>query len=356
MITTVNTIFCEIRQNKIMSETLEIDGSIGGGSVLRVALPLAIGLKKEITIYNIRKNRSKPGLRTQHLVGVNALASITNSKVSGNTIGSGEIHFIPGTSNLDDIDIHANTAASISLVFQAICNFCIAAQSKVKVNFNGGGTHTEWSPSFDYLTKTFAPVLEMIGIHTEFHIDKFGFYPKGGALGSFSIDASNGVSVFDFSGKSTPLNIEAYVVCSSTLEKANVAERIISSVNSNLNSPIVSYINYVDSLNPGIGITSVISYENGMRKGMSILGKKGVPSENIGKQMSELVKNELSSSGVDEHMADQLLLPLAFSKGSQYRFQRVTDHVKVNLEILKQIIGDGLSYYKENEGFIVKCE
>ena len=65
------------------NDQLVIDGSIGGGSVLRVGVPLAIALNKPITVYNIRQHRQKKGLRTQHLTGLQLLCRLTGSVLEG---------------------------------------------------------------------------------------------------------------------------------------------------------------------------------------------------------------------------------------------------------------------------------
>ena len=59
-----------------MPATILIDGSQGegGGQIQRTAMALAALLRQPVKIDNIRANRSQPGLKTQHLAGVNALA------------------------------------------------------------------------------------------------------------------------------------------------------------------------------------------------------------------------------------------------------------------------------------------
>ena len=73
-------------------------------------------------------------------------------------------------------------------------------------------------------------------------------------------------------------------------------------------------------------------------------------------------KHFLASDGaVDEYLADQLLLPLAFANGpSQFRTARVTLHLLTNAEILQaflpirvQIDGSGRSA-RHRDGFTLK--
>ena len=80
-----------------MAEIVEIDGTIGGGSVLRLGVPLAIALGKSLRITNIRQVRERrKGVQIQHLAGLNILSQLTGSQLIGASIGSSEIYLTPG--------------------------------------------------------------------------------------------------------------------------------------------------------------------------------------------------------------------------------------------------------------------
>ena len=74
---------------------IEIDGSLGsgGGQILRTACALAAVTKKPCRVFNIRKNRPKPGLMPQHLLGIQALSQLCNGRLEGNFLASEEIKF-----------------------------------------------------------------------------------------------------------------------------------------------------------------------------------------------------------------------------------------------------------------------
>ncbi len=54
---------------------ITIDGSIGGGQLLRTAVSLSALTGEAVKITNIRKGKAegKPGLRPQHLMGIKVL-------------------------------------------------------------------------------------------------------------------------------------------------------------------------------------------------------------------------------------------------------------------------------------------
>jgi RNA 3'-terminal phosphate cyclase (ATP) len=57
-------------------ELLELDGSAGGGQLLRTALALSMVTQKPFRMENVRGDRSALGLRAQHLAGSKPSASL----------------------------------------------------------------------------------------------------------------------------------------------------------------------------------------------------------------------------------------------------------------------------------------
>src|SRR3989338_11655229 len=97
---------------------IEIDGSIGGGQILRSSLSLSALTKKPFKIINIRGKRENPGLKNQHLTAVNSMAKICNAKVKGNELNSKELEFIPNEVLPGNYDFDIGTAGSTTLVLQ----------------------------------------------------------------------------------------------------------------------------------------------------------------------------------------------------------------------------------------------
>ena len=162
---------------------LEIDGSYceGGGAILRTALGLSVYTKTPVRIYNIRKGRSNPGLKVQHLSGLLALKELCNAAVSGDKLGSTDVTFKPGDEIKTDLEINISTAGSIGLIFQALKIAAVSADSPVKVNIKGGGTFNKWAPPVIYTQHILLPVVRKMGYRANIEILRHGFYPRGGA-------------------------------------------------------------------------------------------------------------------------------------------------------------------------------
>ncbi|MCD6285923.1 MAG: hypothetical protein J7M39_08435 [Anaerolineae bacterium] len=76
---------------------LEIDASYGegGGQILRSALTLSAITGKAVRLSNIRANRSKPGLRPQHLLAVRATGQVCSASVTWDALNSSDVTFEP---------------------------------------------------------------------------------------------------------------------------------------------------------------------------------------------------------------------------------------------------------------------
>lgn len=77
-----------------------IDGSHGegGGQILRNAAALAVITGTPLRVHSIRAGRApKPGLRPQHLHGLQLAARLSGFELRGGVVGSSEIELLPPT-------------------------------------------------------------------------------------------------------------------------------------------------------------------------------------------------------------------------------------------------------------------
>jgi RNA 3'-terminal phosphate cyclase (ATP) len=339
-----------------MSEIIEIDGTIGGGSVLRLGIPLAIALGKSLRVTNVRqvKERRK-GLQIQHLTGLNFLAQLTGSQLLGASIGSSEIYLTPGNSDppmnfLPKIDIP--TAAAVSLIIQILSNYVFASRKPLAFEFEGGGTHVAHSPNFDILLQVNKPLFELFGLRMHIQLVKPGFYPQGGAKGRIMLEPIPFSKVVLTTGEVKSIDVISSV--SASLRSDKVAERQLSGFRSVL-KPNKEFAGYADAIDSGNACSAIIRYEGNSLKGVARVGSQKWPPEDVGKVTAEMTKEEIKNKAtLDEQLADQLILPLTLApSGSSYTFDKMYEHVETNLKVIKNIIGDVLDLQKKESFYIL---
>jgi RNA 3'-phosphate cyclase len=325
---------------------LEIDGSIGegGGQILRTALAISAMTLRPIKIYNIRKNRPKPGLKPQHMMGVKILADFTDAEVVGLIDGSTDLIFKPTRKNPIDRTYNIGTAGSISLLIQAITPFCISVDKPINLKFIGG-TNVKWSPPIDYIKKVTIPILQKMDINFDIELIKRGFYPKGGGIVRVNFYPTKVIrpliikknqKIKKIYGLSYASNLPKHVV----ERQAKSAYNLIK--NSNLFRDEISIKEEISetSLSPGSGILIYALLEEGGLIGSDFLGERGLPAEKVGENAAINLINQLrTSAGIDVNMADMVLLYMAFANGkSVIHIPEITNHTKTNMKIIELMI------------------
>lgn len=322
---------------------LTLDGSHGegGGSIVRVATALAALTKTPLRIENIRSGRENPGLRAQHAEAISAIAQLCNAEAKGNEVGSGMLEFTPQEIKHDEIKIKIPTAGSVGLLLQS---FLIAAShSGARLRIDGGATNGKWAAPVLYMQRVLLPLLEKLGYSAGIHIEKYGYYPKGGAQVNAEMKPAH-FQPADLMEKGKLLRIEGVSHASKLLQKANVAGRQqVSCKNAlqNAGVPVNIEINYVDTLNPGSAVDLWAVFENSVVGG-DALGERGKSAESVGEEAAKsLLAHIRSDAAVDMHAEDMLIpyMALAAAHGeSRIKVPAVTMHTKTNIWVTEKFL------------------
>ena len=177
-----------------------LDGSYGegGGQIVRTALSLSAVTGRPFRLSRIRAGRHNPGLLPQHLSAVRAAAAITGAAVSGDRLGSTELSFSPthpprsGSYAFDVAETaQRGSAGSVSLILQTLL-VPLALADRASTVVLRGGTHVEWSPSFDDLVHAYFPALRRIGFRIDAELRRWGWYPVGNGEISCEIGIDRG--------------------------------------------------------------------------------------------------------------------------------------------------------------------
>ena len=346
---------------------LQIDGSFGegGGSIVRISSGLACLKKTSIEIKNIRFNRKNPGLRLQHLVGINTLAKLTGGSTNNLDVGSTFVKFNPGFEWNNNVNVQIRTAGNIGMLSQTIYNaLYLAPPQKYQIHVDGGGTYGTHAAGTSYLSNVIFPIFKNLGYSVNIDVFKHGFYPKGGGKALITIIPSSSFYknlILEERGELE--EIRGHIHVENSLKKSQVAERIQNSVLQNIkpnltqSNEIQIISDYHNSLSVGVGVDIWCKYSSGAILGIgTILGKRGVSSEKIGIIAANKLNNLLESNEtVDEYASDQIL-PLLFiaKESSKFVIRKKTMHFLTNLELLKGFFKRNFAIKKAEKGYSVE--
>lgn len=324
---------------------LIIDGSHGegGGQILRTGIALSAAFSQPVRIINIRAKRRKPGLASQHLHAIKAVAMLCGAEVRGARIGSKEIEFIPEKKEKKNkISVDIGTAGSIPLVIQAILPYACTSDREIEAEIKGG-TDVEWSPSIDYVRFVLKKILEKMGIKFEVKLIKRGYYPKGSGkviARFYSAEKIRGIKIpekgklIKISGISHAGNLPLSIA----ERQKTAAVEMIKKKTELLDNKIEITVEENKTFCAGTGITIFAEYEKTIL-GASSLGKIGKRAEFVGEEAAnELLKEHFSKATLDKHMCDQIIPFAALAEGETAYISQLTKHAETNLSVVKKFI------------------
>lgn len=319
--------------------TIILDGSQGegGGQILRSALSLSMCTGKPFAIERIRARRKKPGLLRQHLTAVNAAAQICGAQVEGAHIGSTQLKFTPGAIRGGDYHFAIGTAGSCTLVLQTVLPALLMADAPSRVRLQGG-THNPLAPPYHFLQRAFVPLLRAMGADINLELKRFGFFPAGG--GDFTAEIQPITAL-------TPLHLpergarkQAYAESFIAGVPGDVAVRELDAVGKALGWKAEQLQVRGLPHEQGPGNALMITLEHAfVTEVFSAFGEKGVAAEQVaGHVVAEARDYLASTAAVGEHLADQLLLPLALAGEGSFTCSTPSLHTTTNAEVIQRFL------------------
>lgn len=334
--------------------TILIDGSFGegGGQIVRTAVSLSAVTGKPCTISNIRKGRPVPGLKVQHVEGVNALARLCNAQVAGCTTGSTRLSFVPETVRGGATVVNIPTAGSIGLILQTLMVPSVQASAPLTITFVGGATHGKWAPPVPYIQRVLLPLLQKMGYRASIKIERYGYYPRGGAHILAVIEPSK-LKPFSFSARGKLVSIAGSSHASEALRSARVAERQAGEAERILvAAEIESAYHATASAGSGIDLWAVHSDSV---LGSGALGKRGLRAEEVGRRAAWHLQQLLATAAaVDDYAADQLLPFLALAGGGSITVPAITSHARTNAWVIERFLSVEFQIDQEKRTIAIK--
>lgn len=338
------------------SSMITIDGSQGegGGQILRTSLALSLVTGQPFRIVNIRAGRTKPGLLRQHLTAVQAATKVGDAVTDGAELGSTELVFRPEQIRAGEYCYAVGTAGSTTLVLQTVLPALMLADGPSRITLQGG-THNPFAPPFDFLTRTFLPLLARFGPAVAASLSRPGFYPAGGGKFDVTIQPAKlqPVEIFE-RGADRGRSVIAHVAGL----PASIAARAFDQVEKRMGWPRSSFetVEHPTNCGPGFVLAATVTSEH-LVETFSGFGERGVRAEDVADAMIDQVRHYLAAGApVGEYLTDQLLLPLALAGGGGFRSTGLSRHAQTNIEVIHRFLPARITTEVTDRGTNVRVE
>ena len=331
---------------------IEIDGSQGegGGQILRTSLALSAVSGRPFRIYGIRAGRAKPGLMRQHLTCVTSAQAICNAKVNGAALSSTSVSFAPSTISHGDRTFAIGTAGSTCLVLQTVLPPLLIAAGRSQIVLVGG-THNPMAPTADFIARAFLPVLKKMGAVVDLQVTRPGFFPAGGGELVLTIEGGHALRPIELRERGVVTRISARAWVDQL--PATIGHRELQVLRDRF-SLARDDLRLCELKGPGPGNCLVVDVEAvGGTDVISGLGERRRSSEEVADDVAVEVERFVAANvPVGEHLADQLLIPLALAGGGVFRTMALTEHTRTNIEIVKRFIDVDIDVVEEAGGAV----
>jgi RNA 3'-terminal phosphate cyclase (ATP) len=320
-----------------MAKPIKIDGSSGGGQLLRSALSLSLVTGQSFHMTNIRgSRRPKPGLMRQHLTCVQSAQTVGDAVTDGAELGSLELIFSPGKIRPGDYHFAIGSGGSTSLVLQTLLPALWSGSAPSSVVIEGG-THNPMAPPFDFLARCYQPQLQRMGVAIELELEQHGFMQAGGGRVKAKVQPVQKWQALALTQRGEEMCRSVQVI--SAHLPSEIPQRILHGANRELSWPAEACtISEVVSSGPGAALMIAVEFAQVTELSTSI-AQMGRTAEAVATRAAKGMNSYLASAApAGVHLADQLLLPMALSGGGLMHTLPLSDHSRTNMALIAQFL------------------
>jgi RNA 3'-terminal phosphate cyclase (ATP) len=235
------------------------------------------------------------------------------------------------------------TAGSATLVLQTVLPALLLAEGESNLMLRGG-THNPLAPPFDFLAKSYLPLVNRLGPTVEARLVRPGFYPVGRGEFAVRIQPARQLGRLELIDRSEIRTHRVRVLLANL--PRHIAERECRTIAQQtgwsedcfaIEEPMGAY---------GKGNVVMIDLEaENITEVCTSFGRIGVKAEEVAMEALCEAKEYLAAGvPVGRHLADQIMLPLGIgaylgSGGGVFRTMALSVHATTHLEIMRHFLG-----------------
>ncbi|MDQ3688313.1 MAG: RNA 3'-terminal phosphate cyclase, partial [Acidobacteriota bacterium] len=169
-------------------------------------------------------------------------------------------------------------------------------------------------------------------------LERYGFYPPGGGKFNVTIEPAAALNRLDLIERGEMRNERARALVVKL--PPMIAERELAVVGERMKwgAERLYVETSTNALSPGNVVMIEFESEH-LTEMFSRVGERGVRAEVIAEDVVKEAQQYLATNApVGEHLADQLLIPLALARGGSFTTGQLSLHTTTNIEIIKKFL------------------
>jgi RNA 3'-terminal phosphate cyclase (ATP) len=274
--------------------------------------------------------------------------------VEGDELNSQQLLFSPNEVQVGEYHFAIGTAGSATLVLQTILLPLLFAKGSSKITIEGG-THNPLAPPFDFLQHAYIPLLQKMGAKINATLVRPGFFPAGGGCIELEVQPVDKLKPISLAERGKIVEKKAQVLIAGL--PFHIVERERKILKQKLNWPDNCYEirDMNSSYGPGNVITVIVKSEN-VCEVFTGFGQKGTKAEAVADKVVKEVRRYITSGvPVEEHLSDQVLLPMALAGKGEYVTTTPSRHTLTNIDVIKHFIDMTINIEEiENKQYLIK--
>lgn len=316
-----------------------LDGSEAdaSGPTLRAALSLSILTRTPFRLEKIRRGREKAGLAPDEVALVRAAQAVSSAEVAGAEARSELLTFKPRTVQGGPFEFSGHRSDGIGATILTLLPALLRAASPSTVLVEGATYHPS-APSFEFLSRSYLPIVSRMGGAVKLTLERPGFAPQGGARVRLDVTPSS-LGALELEERGDLVQKRATVVSASLPPAITDRELRILRDRLNLGRDGADRSEHPEEV--GVGNAIVVTFEHqNITSVFASFGGKNARAEEVAEHAIGPALRHLESRGaVSERLAEELLVPMAMGRGGVFTTSEPSAATETVVSVLRAFLG-----------------